>query len=618
MPTTIYSDQSQPVKWVVREKTDVSLTLTVTLSAAAYDLTSYTFVAEFFKVGNPTAFLTLTQGAGITNGGAAGTIILVLTDTQLTISPDQYFWRLKTTAPSDNVWFNGVFDVKGYISDVPGSSSATIPLTLGGDSLSVALTVASSGVSLGETSTTAYRGDRGKTAYDHSQLTTGNPHNVTAAQAGADPSGSAAAAQAFAIQRANHTGTQLADTISNFNTAVQTLIDASVAGLLDLKGATDCSANPNYPSASKGDAYYVSVAGKIGGASGKSVDVGDLYVASVDNAGGTEASVGTSWFVLEHNLVGALLAANNLSDVTNPQTARNNILPSKTGNTLKVLRVNAGETDYELVTPSGSDAVVNSQASASSVTPDIDTYDAYAFTALAADLTINNPTGTPANLQSLVFRIYDNGTARALSWDTAFNSNGFVLPVSSTVGQVTYVPFVYNSSTSQWDFVSNTYEVSRTLLYKNNASASAITGVTTENVVDSFLIPAGTIQANDRITFEVIAIKTGTNSNTTIRVYVNDTANLSGSPDLIGFIQPPNTQLWIAMQRRLVFKNSLSSQLSFNVTATNQGTDMTAATATGATHSSNFANNKYIVISVQNAHISDSTVLNCSLFEIVR
>ena len=35
-------------------------------------------------------------------------------------------------------------------------------------------------LALGETSATAYRGDRGKTAYDHSQLTTGNPHNVQA------------------------------------------------------------------------------------------------------------------------------------------------------------------------------------------------------------------------------------------------------------------------------------------------------------------------------------------------------------------------------------------------------------------------------------------------------
>ncbi len=95
--------------------------------------------------------------------------------------------------------------------------------------------------------------------------------------------------------------------------AVKTYVDASVTGLLDFKGSTDCSANPNYPAASKGDAYFVSVAGKIGGASGKSVDVGDLYVASADNAGGTEAAVGTSWFVLEHNLVGAAVTSGTLA-----------------------------------------------------------------------------------------------------------------------------------------------------------------------------------------------------------------------------------------------------------------------------------------------------------------
>lgn len=39
----------------------------------------------------------------------------------------------------------------------------------------------SASLALGETSSTAYRGDRGKTAYDHSQLTTGNPHGTTKA-----------------------------------------------------------------------------------------------------------------------------------------------------------------------------------------------------------------------------------------------------------------------------------------------------------------------------------------------------------------------------------------------------------------------------------------------------
>lgn len=37
----------------------------------------------------------------------------------------------------------------------------------------------SSSLALGETSSTAYRGDRGKIAYDHSQKTNGNPHKVT-------------------------------------------------------------------------------------------------------------------------------------------------------------------------------------------------------------------------------------------------------------------------------------------------------------------------------------------------------------------------------------------------------------------------------------------------------
>ena len=36
-----------------------------------------------------------------------------------------------------------------------------------------------SGLALGETLSTAYRGDRGKIAYDHSQVTTGNPHGTT-------------------------------------------------------------------------------------------------------------------------------------------------------------------------------------------------------------------------------------------------------------------------------------------------------------------------------------------------------------------------------------------------------------------------------------------------------
>jgi hypothetical protein len=120
--------------------------------------------------------------------------------------------------------------------------------------------------------------------------------------------------------------------------AVRTYIANAVAGLLDLKGGQDCSANPNYPAASKGDYYFVTVAGKIGGAAGTAVIAGDMYFATADNAGGTQAAVGASWDVMHtSSLVGALLVANNLSDVANAGTARGNLGATTAGGNIFIL-----------------------------------------------------------------------------------------------------------------------------------------------------------------------------------------------------------------------------------------------------------------------------------------
>lgn len=52
---------------------------------------------------------------------------------------------------------------------------------------------------------------------------------------------------------------------------------------MQYKGVIDCSTNPNYPAAvSAGEVYKVSVAGKIGGASGVNVEVGDMIICTVD------------------------------------------------------------------------------------------------------------------------------------------------------------------------------------------------------------------------------------------------------------------------------------------------------------------------------------------------
>lgn len=47
----------------------------------------------------------------------------------------------------------------------------------------------SKSLAIGETSSSAYRGDRGKTAYDHSQIITGNPHNTKGSDIANIPSG---------------------------------------------------------------------------------------------------------------------------------------------------------------------------------------------------------------------------------------------------------------------------------------------------------------------------------------------------------------------------------------------------------------------------------------------
>lgn len=71
----------------------------------------------------------------------------------------------------------------------------------------------------------------------------------------------------------------------------------------------DCSSNPNFPQnpaaggTKKGDLWIVSTAGKIGGASGKDVDNGNLIIAKKDGAGnGSWATHKDDWVVIQSDL----------------------------------------------------------------------------------------------------------------------------------------------------------------------------------------------------------------------------------------------------------------------------------------------------------------------------
>lgn len=91
--------------------------------------------------------------------------------------------------------------------------------------------------------------------------------------------------------------------------ATKTYLDQIIAAAdaMVFKGVIDCSTNPNYPAADRGWTYKVSVAGKIGGASGTAVDVGDTLLCITDGTtSGTQAAVGAQWNIVQANLVGAV------------------------------------------------------------------------------------------------------------------------------------------------------------------------------------------------------------------------------------------------------------------------------------------------------------------------
>lgn len=102
------------------------------------------------------------------------------------------------------------------------------------------------------------------------------------------------------------------------------------------------------------------------------------------------------------------------------------------------------------------DPRVVSAASASSLTPSIATADIYAYTALAAGLTINAPTGTPVDGNKLMFRLLDNGTARALTWNATYTVIGVTLPTTTVVNKTTYVGCIYNANNTRWDVIAVT------------------------------------------------------------------------------------------------------------------------------------------------------------------
>lgn len=125
--------------------------------------------------------------------------------------------------------------------------------------------------------------------------------------------------------------TQVQDPTNPQDAATKLYVDNKFGGVdaVLFKGVIDASSNPNYPAADAGHLYRISVAGKIGGASGVNVEVGDTILCLVDGSvSGNQATVGANWNISQANIDGAVIG---------PSSAVSGNLPSFSGTSGKLI-----------------------------------------------------------------------------------------------------------------------------------------------------------------------------------------------------------------------------------------------------------------------------------------
>lgn len=224
--------------------------------------------------------------------------------------------------------------------------------------------------------------------------------------------------------------------------AVKTYADQLIASAdaMVFKGVIDCSANPNYPAADRGHTYRVSVAGKIGGASGTNVEAGDLLLCLTDStASGTQAGVGSSWSIAQTNLDGAVIGVASsvdgeiaLFDSTTGKLIKRATTTGLLKGTSGVLSAATAGTDY--YNPGGTDVAVadggtgSSTASAARAALGI-SKSGVTFTSDTSSQSASDPGSgvmrwNNATLASATAMYFDDNTSDGTNLDTFYASLG--------------------------------------------------------------------------------------------------------------------------------------------------------------------------------------------------
>jgi len=158
-------------------------------------------------------------------------------------------------------------------------------------------------------------------------------------------------------------------------------------------------------------------------------------------------------------LTGDILTTSNTKTITN-KTFTSPKINEDVALTSSSTELNLLDGVTALVTTSTTDTFTNkritkrvgTEATNTASAPTSDTVDIWTVTALASANTFGVPTGTPTDGQTLIIRIKDNGTARALDFNAIYRfSSDLPKPTTTILGKTLYMGFIYNTADSRWD-----------------------------------------------------------------------------------------------------------------------------------------------------------------------
>lgn len=153
----IKTDLSEGQPWVAARGFNNSFTLTFTLSGSAYNTSSYTFSLKIRRIGGTVDVITLTQSAGITNGGASGIVTIQLTKAQTeSIEADSYFYQLEYVVGGLTYrLLHGTLNLVIEYDENDINPSISVPVSLAGTNVNLNITLATGNNNTRSISTTS-------------------------------------------------------------------------------------------------------------------------------------------------------------------------------------------------------------------------------------------------------------------------------------------------------------------------------------------------------------------------------------------------------------------------------------------------------------------------------